>query len=96
MRFEHIKYQFISNIKIWFQWSLINGPQNMREIRFSSSVKKYSRPNFTNSLIDNFPSPFLSMIANETAASSGVSPKHLKNNLYSVREIWPEWSLSTA
>lgn len=68
----------------------------MREIRFSSSVRKNSRPNFTNSLIDNFPSPFLSIIANETAASSGVRPKHLKNNLYSVSEMKPEWSLSTA
>lgn len=68
----------------------------MRDTRFSSSVKKYSRPSFTNSLIDNFPSPFLSITANETAASSGVNPKQEKNNLYSVNEIKPEWSLSTA
>lgn len=62
----------------------------MRDAFFSFSVKKYSRPNFTNSFNDNFPSPFLSIIAKETAACSGVRPKHLKNNLNSCNEINPE------
>lgn len=77
-------------IFFFYQCSSTNGPQNMRDTRFSSSVKKNSRPNLTNSLIDNLPSPFLSMTANETAASSGVNPKHLKNNLYSANEMNPE------
>lgn len=72
------------------QWSVTNGPQNMRDTRFSSSVRKYSRPSFTNSLIESFPSPLVSMTAKETAASSSVNPKQLKNNLNSFNEMKPE------
>lgn len=78
------------------QWSVVRGPQNIFDIFVSSSVKKNWRPKCTNSLSDNWPSPFLSITANETAASSSESPRQRKKSLYCSRSRWPVWSKSTA